>query len=147
MGFLGQGFGLSFSCGLSPSCGNMRSLTHCAGPGIEPASQHSQDVANPAAPQHRLQLSLFIGKGFLAKPWGRQDSKIPQMGLSGAGSGGLGEGGASLFSGYTGPPAHPLPGGNRSQLPSTTHRGPTTPSFPSSKPHRATQKLHTQMFL
>ena len=32
---------------LSHNCGNARSLTHCAGPGIEPASQHSRDAANP----------------------------------------------------------------------------------------------------
>ena len=38
MEFLGQGSNLSWSCDLYHSCGNARSLTHCAGPGIEPMS-------------------------------------------------------------------------------------------------------------
>ena len=42
--FPGQGSDLSHICDLSCSCGNARSLTHCTGPGIEPASQHSQDA-------------------------------------------------------------------------------------------------------
>ena len=40
--FPGQGSDLSYSCNLSQSCGNVGSLAHCAGPGIEPASQYSQ---------------------------------------------------------------------------------------------------------
>ena len=37
---------------LSCGCGNARSLTHCEGPGSEPASsQCSQDAANPVVPQ------------------------------------------------------------------------------------------------
>ena len=40
----GQGLDPSHSCDLSLSCGNTRSFTHCAGPGIEPASQRAQDA-------------------------------------------------------------------------------------------------------
>ena len=32
-------------------CGNVRSLTYCTGLGIEPASQHSSNTADPIAPQ------------------------------------------------------------------------------------------------
>ena len=32
------------------SCSNAGSLTHCAGPGIEPAFQQSQNATNPIAP-------------------------------------------------------------------------------------------------
>ena len=47
------------------SCGNVRSLTHCARPGIEPTSQGSQDAADPIAPQREflvltpIELSLI----------------------------------------------------------------------------------------
>ena len=37
--FPSQGSDLGHSCNLSRRCGNARSLTHCAGPGIEPVSQ------------------------------------------------------------------------------------------------------------
>ena len=53
------GWDLSCSCDLSHSCGNTGSLTHCARPGIKPASQHPQDAASPAAPQWELMESLF----------------------------------------------------------------------------------------
>ena len=46
--------------GLSCSCSNTRSLTHCAGPVIEPVSQCSQDAANPIAPQWELQTLIFL---------------------------------------------------------------------------------------
>ena len=36
-----------------------RFLTHCARQGIKPASQHSQDAANPAMPQWELPTYLF----------------------------------------------------------------------------------------
>ena len=36
---------------LSCSCSNTRSLTYCAGQGIKPTSQSSQDTADPLAPQ------------------------------------------------------------------------------------------------
>ena len=35
-------------------------LTHCAGPGIEPASQCSRDAANPTVPQQALLCLIFI---------------------------------------------------------------------------------------
>ena len=61
MEFLGQGSDLSHSCDLSCSCSNAGSLTHCARPGIEPRSQHSQDAANPSAPQWELpDLTLLL---------------------------------------------------------------------------------------
>ena len=46
------------SCNLNRSCSNAGSLTHCAGPGIEPASQHSQDATDPVLPQKEL-LNFF----------------------------------------------------------------------------------------
>ena len=44
----------SHICDLSHSCGNAGSLTHCAGPGIKPASQRSQDATDPVVPQQEL---------------------------------------------------------------------------------------------
>lgn len=49
-----QGSDSSHSCELSCSCGNAASLIHCAGWGIEPVSQYSQDAADPDAPQWEL---------------------------------------------------------------------------------------------
>ena len=40
-------------------CSSARSLTHCAGSGIEPASQHSRDDADPDAPQRELLETSF----------------------------------------------------------------------------------------
>ena len=59
MEFLGQGSDLSYSYDLSCSCGNAASLTQCAGPGMGPVSQHSQDAADPIAPKQQL-LSAVI---------------------------------------------------------------------------------------
>ena len=42
----------------SRSCGNARSLTHCAGRGIEPVSLHSQD-ATEGAPRLFLNMIPF----------------------------------------------------------------------------------------
>ena len=42
------------------SCGNTRSLTHCARSGIEPVSQHSQDMAYPI-PLHHRRNSKAVG--------------------------------------------------------------------------------------
>ena len=47
------------NCKLSCTCGSARSLTHCAGLGTEPVSQHSQDTADPTVPQQEL-LKLFL---------------------------------------------------------------------------------------
>ena len=55
MEFPGQGADPSHSFDLSCSCGIAGSLTHYARAGIEPVSQRSQDVANPAVPQQELQ--------------------------------------------------------------------------------------------
>ena len=54
MEFPGQGSDLSRCCDLSCSFGNIGSLSHCAGPGIKPASQGSQDTAGPVTPQREL---------------------------------------------------------------------------------------------
>ena len=59
MEVLDQGSDLSCSCHLSPSCGNARSLTHCARPGIERASQCSQDGTDPIVPQRELRFCLL----------------------------------------------------------------------------------------
>lgn len=58
-GRLGQGLGPSCSCSCY-SCGNTRSSTHCAWPGLEPTSQYSQDTADPIEPQHELQAAFFL---------------------------------------------------------------------------------------
>ena len=60
MMFPGQGSDPSCSHDLSHSFGNVGSLIHCAGLGIEPATQHSQDATNPAAPQQELSHSHFV---------------------------------------------------------------------------------------
>ena len=57
MEFLGQGSDSSCGYHISCSCGNTRFLTRWAGPGIEPASQHSQGATGPIAPQQELQAS------------------------------------------------------------------------------------------
>ena len=46
-------------------CGNARSLTLCAGLGIEPTFQRFQDAADPFTPQWELQE----GEGFLLQLW------------------------------------------------------------------------------
>ena len=59
-------FGRSSACGLpwpgispKPHCSNSRSLTYCAGLGIESVSQSSQDATDPAEPQQELH-SFFL---------------------------------------------------------------------------------------
>jgi len=59
MEFPGQGSDLRSSEDLRHSCGSTRSLTHCAGLGIEPASQGSHDAADPVVPQQEL-LTNFL---------------------------------------------------------------------------------------
>ena len=49
MEFPDQGSDPSCSCKLSHSCGNARSLTHCARPRIKPKSQCSQDASHLVA--------------------------------------------------------------------------------------------------
>ena len=58
--FWGQESDLSHSCNLSHSSGNAGSLTHCAGPGIKPRSQHYQDADNPIVQQRELLSCLFF---------------------------------------------------------------------------------------
>ena len=60
MEFPGQGSDLSCRPNLSHSYGSAGSLTHCAGLGIEPTSQCSQDAANPFAPQRELLPSSLL---------------------------------------------------------------------------------------
>ena len=55
MEFPGQESDPSHSFNLSQNCSNAGSLTHCAEPRIEPASQCPQDAADPVAPQQELQ--------------------------------------------------------------------------------------------
>lgn len=57
----GQGSDLSRSCDLSYSCGNAGSWTHCARPGVEHVSQHSQEAADSVAPQREL---LYVSNFF-----------------------------------------------------------------------------------
>ena len=55
MEFPGQRSILSHSCDLHHSCGNTVSFSHQAWPGMETASQHCRDTANPIGPQWELQ--------------------------------------------------------------------------------------------
>lgn len=58
MEFPGQRSILSHSCDLHHSCGNTVSFSHQAWPGMETASQHCRDTANPTVLQWEL-LELF----------------------------------------------------------------------------------------
>ena len=60
MEFLGQGSDPSHSRDLSHSCGNAGSLTHCAGPTIEPVSQSSQDTTDAITTKQELLQLIFI---------------------------------------------------------------------------------------
>ena len=55
--FPGQGSDPKHCPDLSHSWGNTGSLTHCAGPSIEPVSQCSQDANDPVAPLRELQCT------------------------------------------------------------------------------------------
>ena len=59
---LGQGSDLSHSHNLSRSCGNAGTLTHCTRLGIEPATQCSQDAADPIIPQREILVVPFHKK-------------------------------------------------------------------------------------
>ena len=54
MEFPGQGSDLSCSQDFSRNYGNAGSLTHCAGPGIQPATQNSQNATDPIESQQEL---------------------------------------------------------------------------------------------
>lgn len=45
---------------LSHICSNAGSFTHCSGPGIEPATQHSQDTPYSLVPKRELQTQRFF---------------------------------------------------------------------------------------
>ena len=62
MEFLGQGSDLNCSRDWSRSSCNARSLTHYAGPGLKPVSQHSHDTADPFAPQQELLQYIILIK-------------------------------------------------------------------------------------
>ena len=62
MEFPGQGSYPSHSCYLHCRCGNVRSLTHCANPAIEPVTWCCRDTAEPTAPQWELFNALLNAK-------------------------------------------------------------------------------------
>ena len=78
---------LSCSCSLHCSCGNARSLTHCARLGIKLASQHCGDTTNPIGPQWELPIFYWVillpivKRSFLilARFW---QCKLPSFSLS-----------------------------------------------------------------
>ena len=59
-GIPNRGSGSTHSWDLSSSCSNTRSLTRCAGPGIKPASQCSQNIANLFGPQQEFLFILLL---------------------------------------------------------------------------------------
>lgn len=58
MEFQGQGSDPSQGHDLSQNCSNIESLTHCAGPGIEPVSQRSQEAPDSILLWQELQETL-----------------------------------------------------------------------------------------
>ena len=70
MEFPGQGSDLSCSCDLYHSWGNTGSLTHCAGLGMKPVSQHSREDADPFAPQRELLNSQIVHHVFVFQSMG-----------------------------------------------------------------------------
>ena len=62
MEFLGQGSEVIHSCNLSYVCGSTRSLIHCAIPVIKPMFQHSQEAADPIAPQQEPLVARILKK-------------------------------------------------------------------------------------
>ena len=74
MKFLGQGSDPSCGYDLSRSCGNTGSLTHYAGLGNKPVSQHSQDTTNPVVPQRELLFRYFTCSSWNKTiPWHNMD--------------------------------------------------------------------------
>ena len=63
--FPDQGSDPSHGCNLSHSCGNAGSLTHYAGPAIEPVFECSQEATNPIVPQREL----LVFWGFFKYSW------------------------------------------------------------------------------
>ena len=65
--------------------GNNGSLTHCAGPGIQPASQHSQDTTSLIVPQWELPV-VFVFYDFVK--FSRRTCQLfcrPTLGMSSQG--------------------------------------------------------------
>lgn len=62
--FPSQGLNPGFGCDLRPSCGGPGSLTHCAGPGIEPGPPQRPRLlwadSEPTAPQQELPNPLIL---------------------------------------------------------------------------------------
>ena len=56
------------SCDLNRSCSNAGSLTHCAWPGIETASQCCRDITDPAGHSGNSRFVLFCFLSFLSFP-------------------------------------------------------------------------------
>ena len=71
---LGPGSDSTRRCHLRHSYGRAGSLTHSAGPGMEPGSQHSQDAANPVPPLRELPHVNIFNNSQLSK-WARQGSQ------------------------------------------------------------------------
>ena len=65
--FSGEGSNPNCACNLCHSCGNTRSLTHCARPGIKLVFQCFGDT-NPVAPQQKLHSWDFY-EGFITQSW------------------------------------------------------------------------------
>lgn len=59
-----QGLDLSPSLNLSINCGKTGSLTHCAGQGIKPKYQCSQDNTNPIVTQQNFKQKVAEYKFF-----------------------------------------------------------------------------------
>ena len=58
--FPGHALDMSHSFDPHHSCSNTRCLTHCAWPGVKPASQCSIAATTPIAPQQELQFLQFL---------------------------------------------------------------------------------------
>ena len=54
MEFLGQGADLSTAANYTTTVAMLGSLTHCAGPEVEPTSWHCREAEDPAALQQEL---------------------------------------------------------------------------------------------
>ena len=79
MEFPGHGSDPSCSVDLIFSCSNARPLTHCPGPRIEPASQNSQDTANPIAPHVPQWVFLVFFSCLILECYLNTKKKIPEF--------------------------------------------------------------------
>ena len=67
--FPGQGLNLSCSCHLRHSCGNAGSLSHCAGPEIEPEPQQQPQPLQILNPLCHSRLLRFVSNTILQRWW------------------------------------------------------------------------------